>query len=247
MNSLYDIQQHLLNIFNQIEELEGELTPELDKQLEITQEDYRNKLENYAKVVTQYEADLLAIKEEKARLDARKKVIENRVKHLKEVMLNAITEFGPVETPLFKIGTRKSNSVELDDTRVNTLSREVFKFARELHANSIIAFGEDCDIDGMLKVINQNIEAELAFDGKEDEFIPYTIDDLLAVKVNINSESNIADLFTNKGKMLQAVLDNEMAFNIQDSTTKTDVKNLSKSLNNITIGKIETKTNLSIR
>lgn len=251
MNSLYDISQDFLNIFNEIEENDGELTPELEKQLKITRENYNTKGEVYCKIIKQYENYINEIKEEKARLDKRKKVLENRIKRLKDRLLDAINQFGPIETSLFKIGTRKSNSIEINSNRLHTLNTAIIKFAKEIHNNGLITFGEDNDIEGMLDVINANLKAENEYDKEygitDKDFIPFTIQDLEAAKINISNESNIYDLFKYNAGMLEAVLNNEAVFNIEDVEDKTYIKELSKVTDNITIAKVKTDNNLSIR
>ena len=46
MANIYQISQELLNIFDIIEENEGELTPELEEQLAITRESFNEKIKN---------------------------------------------------------------------------------------------------------------------------------------------------------------------------------------------------------
>lgn len=251
MESLYNISQNLLRIFDELEDNGGELTMELAKELEITQENYAAKLENYAKVVQQYKKDIEVIKAEKERLDKRKKTFENRIKRLEDAMLNAVNNFGGVETGLFKIGTRKTKSTEIAAERIDYLNKALFHFAGEIHENGVIAFGEDCDVQGMLDVINANAEAEHEYcygkDNTANPFIPYTVDDLTAINVNISSKSSIMDLFTKKSGMLEAVLNNNMYFDVAQDNSKTEIKKLIESGLDITIADIKSENKLSIR
>ena len=243
MSSLYQINEELLRIFAEIEENDGEITPEQEELVAITAENRVEKLHNYAKIINSYKADCESIKLEKKRLDRRKEIFENRIKRLEDIMLKNVELFGPVETSLFKIGTRKSKSVEIDNERIYKLNRAVFNFAREIHDNGVIAFGEDCDVQGMLDAINANLKAE----STNDDFVPYSVEDLSAIKVNINSKSSVLDLFVQKDGMLEAVLDNEANFNIDTDISKTELKQELINMPNITIGEIKEKENLSIR
>ena len=58
MSNIYNIQQNLLSIFEQIEENEGELTPELELALQINQANFKNKVRDYTKVIQQFETDI---------------------------------------------------------------------------------------------------------------------------------------------------------------------------------------------
>lgn len=251
MSNLYQISQDLLNIFAEIEEYDGELTPELEEALAISENEYKEKIESYAKVVRNYKLDIESIDAEKKRLDSRKNVLKNRIDRLEKVMFEAVKQFGKVETPLFKIGTRKSTSTDLNLVRIDKLNRAVFNFAREIYNNGVLAFGDNCDLQGMIDAINANMKAEheastvLGYEG--GEYIPYTVEDLSACKININSSSTIADLFTHKDGALKALLENECNFDVQQDNNKTDIKNLLKNNVNITIGKLVDEEKLSIR
>ena len=53
MASIYNIQQDLLDIFDQIETNEGEITPELEEQLHISQDEFKDKIRSYTCVIHQ--------------------------------------------------------------------------------------------------------------------------------------------------------------------------------------------------
>lgn len=79
MSNLYSIEQELLNIFNELEDNGGELTPELEEKLKITEKDGRIKLENYCKFIKSIDADANACKEEYQRLSKKRKSYENNI------------------------------------------------------------------------------------------------------------------------------------------------------------------------
>ena len=243
--TLYDITNNFNTIFNEIEELDGELTPELEAQLAITEDNYKQKLENYACVVRDYESDVIAIKAEIERLNNRKKIIENRAERLKQRMFEAVQQFGKVETPKFKIGTRKSTVTNINIDRIDKLKRGIFDFAHEIHDNGVIAFGEECDIEGILAVVNNNIQAK--YNIPDEEWIPFTVNDLNVFKININSTQSILSLFTEKSGALEMLLDNEAKFNVDNEINKTELKTNLQTFGNITIGELNEKLSLSIK
>lgn len=244
--SLYDITEQLLSIFDQIEELEGELTPKLEEQLELTRENYNAKGEAYCKIIKQYENYITEIKEEKARLDKRKKVFENRVERLKKVLLEAINTFGPIETALFKIGTRKSNSIEIDENRITILNNAIINFAKDMYKNAVVEFGENIDLDGMIATINANIKADFEYIGRDD-FKPYTVDDLRAIDIKISDNTNLLDLFGDDESMLKLVLENQQRFTIDSDTNKSKFKDYLEIMPEITVAEKVQNVSLSIR
>lgn len=60
--NIYQIKQELISIFDELEENGGELTPELEEQLEISQEAFRDKIESYTNVIKLLECDIQGIK-----------------------------------------------------------------------------------------------------------------------------------------------------------------------------------------
>lgn len=242
--SLYNIESNLQRIFNEIELNDGEITEELDEQLAIAQEEYIKKGESYASVINMFKGYIAQIKEEQERLNRRKKVFENRISRLENALFDAVQKFGPIETAKFKIGTRKSTSIEIDSERVTKLRNTVINLAKEIHSNGYINFG-DIDFDAFIAAINANAAPEAEAD--KEEFIPYTKEDLIALKVNINTRASLAELFEKKDGMLEAVLDNEMIFNVDNDMNKTEFKYDLGVWHNLTLGGVKENVKLSIR
>ena len=128
MANIYQIQQDLLAIFDVLEENGGELTPELEEQLAITQDCFKDKVESYTKVIRHYQGDLAAIKAETDRLKKLKERKEKTIERISKVVIEAIETFGD-EKPKTKVkyidfGTgevsvRNTQAVELYDSNIN--------------------------------------------------------------------------------------------------------------------------------
>ena len=76
MASLYNISMELENLFAQIEEQEGEVTEEQLKELEITENNLLEKVDNYVKVIKEYKNSSEFCKKEKENIYARCSLIE---------------------------------------------------------------------------------------------------------------------------------------------------------------------------
>jgi hypothetical protein len=122
MTTLYDITQEQRFTLLEIEELGGELTPELEERLEITATQLNSKSMAYLEVITTKESFNSMIDAEIKRLQQLKKVNDNLVTRLKDNLLNAVKTFGSFEVGTHKFGTRKSSSIEVED--VNSLPSE---------------------------------------------------------------------------------------------------------------------------
>ncbi len=115
--TLYELQNQQLELNALLEEMGGELTPEIEEKLTIHENEIQNKMESYCKAIRCYESDIDGIKSEMERLKARKESSEKAVQRMKEAMLNAMTTFGmdKIQAGTFKIGTRKSQSLDVLD------------------------------------------------------------------------------------------------------------------------------------
>lgn len=120
--SLYNIAQDHRFTLLEIEEMAGELTPELEKKLEIQAHQLEQKSIAYLEVISTKENFNQLIDAEIKRLQAMKKSNSNIINRLKDNLLNAVKIFGSFNSGLHKFGTRKSSSVEVED--VNLLPNE---------------------------------------------------------------------------------------------------------------------------
>lgn len=120
--TLYKIEQDYIELIKQVEEMDGEITEEINEQLEINESQLQNKSIAYLSVIKEKESFTMLIDEEIKRLQALKKKNDNLIKNLKNKLLNAVNLFGTFEIGFTKFGTRKSESVIIED--VNELPNE---------------------------------------------------------------------------------------------------------------------------
>jgi len=112
--SLFAINEQQQELMFNIEEMDGELTPEIEQALEITKGELNQKSIAYLEVIQTKDALNLMIDNEIKRLQALKKRNSNVVSRLKDNLLMAVKTFGSYEVGLQKFGTRKSESIEVE-------------------------------------------------------------------------------------------------------------------------------------
>ena len=112
--NLYEITREALELASLLET--EELTPELEAALIINQEQLQTKAGNYAKVISNIQSDADAIETEIKRLKAMKDSKERAITRLKEAVREAmlVSNIDKIESPLFKLSLRRSESVEVD-------------------------------------------------------------------------------------------------------------------------------------
>ena len=117
--TLYKITEQQRYLLEEIEMMQGELTPEMEEQLVIQAHQLESKAEGYLSIITQKEDYINRIDAEIKRLQQLKKVNNNFVTRLKENLLQAVKTFGDFEVGLTTFSTRKSQSITVED--VNSL------------------------------------------------------------------------------------------------------------------------------
>jgi len=113
--SLFHISSEMMLIEQQLEDNGGELTPELEQALEITQKELQTKAFNYCKYIKHLESQISAAKiyEDQIRDYKQKKV--RAIEGLKNALKNAVDNFGKIETEFFTVSLRKSESIDIID------------------------------------------------------------------------------------------------------------------------------------
>tara|TARA_R110000765_G_scaffold354218_1_gene444305 strand:+ start:21 stop:509 length:489 start_codon:yes stop_codon:yes gene_type:complete len=120
--TLYDIKKEYLELIQEVEEMEGELTPETEYRLKINSNELQNKAIAYHSYILSKDSFNMQIDSEIKRLQALKKKNNNVIENLKSRLIGAIQTFGEFTVGTNTFGLRKSERVEIED--VNLLPKE---------------------------------------------------------------------------------------------------------------------------
>ena len=213
--NIWQIQQELLDIFNELEENGGELTPELEDKLNITQSEFKNKIENYLYVIKKTESDINACDAEAKRLTALKKSKQNTVDRIKSVMAKAIEQFGDenkngnrfIDLGTAKITVRTSNKVIVNDDFAENLVNSTFDevrsmvFTKELQSNDLkdLLTVPENKLDGVTANISIDVPLKDLYKDNGDAFIKsiFAYGKYFKVKANISKTELKANLEDN--------------------------------------------------
>lgn len=160
--SIYQIENEYRLLAENLIESGGELTPEIESQLQISKADLQNKSVSYSFVIKQLESDISQIDAEIKRLNDLKKARSKTVEKLEETLKDAMVLFDiqKIETPLVNISLRNSESVEV--LHLALLSEEYKKCstpvwsADKIKIKEAIKAGEA--VEGAILVKNQSIQ-----------------------------------------------------------------------------------------
>lgn len=205
--SIFKIDKELYSLYDEIEEAGGEITPEIEEKLELNGQEMTNKVKSITNYINKLKADLLAIKSETDRLAKLKKSKENTIKGLTNIVLFAIKKYGKedksgkkwIDWGTGKVTIRKSESVEVDDKKVENLI-DVLKttvvngiYTNTLHQSSSI------DSQSLLDAAIHNAQIEGDITNSEVE-----VEDMDDIIVNVTIPVTMAKLLYGDGYMLLA-------------------------------------------
>jgi hypothetical protein len=129
--SMYHIRAEHLGLLKEIEEAEGELTPEMEMALALTEEEFEDKAISYGFVVKSFEDVEEVLDKEIKRLQELKKKAGKRAEKFKDTLNKAMKEFGfeKIQTETLTLSYRKSKPVELaegfEDSFLENVSIEI--------------------------------------------------------------------------------------------------------------------------
>ena len=115
--SLYNITEEQIALMNAIEEAEGELTPELEAQLAINEDNFIAKSNDYTKMIQYYKGFAEQAKAEKMRVAALQQQAERNVERMTNMLVTAMQAFGrdKVTTDTAILSLRHSQALIVDD------------------------------------------------------------------------------------------------------------------------------------
>lgn len=214
MSNLFDIEQSFLNIFEELEENGGELTPELEDALNITQENFINKIKSYVNVIKSYKNDLDAVKCESNRLKDYKTTKNNTLERLNNRVIEAVEKFGDtnkngvnfVDYSTGKVSIRKTKSITIDEELFNKITS-----ALSLYFDTFSNISSEKDVlDYLVNNCGLNV----------------TEDDLRYIVYSVQREYNIIDLIKNFNKIKEINENfNSSDFTIDKGSLKEDIYN----------------------
>lgn len=230
MASIFEIQNDLAELFAQIEDNGGELTEELSDKLTITQEEFKDKVQSYVNAIKSLECDLAAIKDEKDRLDTLKKSKEKTIDRLKEILANAINNYGDrnkSENPFVDFGTGKvsicqTESIEVNEAVANCFTNRVLNFFSWLKFTNTFQI-EDMSAEKIRNYANLSKSSE---EGEEPIELHITEEDLDYLGANLNLKLNLRDLISTEGgrNLMQTIINYTSAIVMKPDINKVSVK-----------------------
>lgn len=253
--NIWQIQQELLSIFDELEENGGELTEELEQQLAISQEDFRSKVESYTNVIKSIKVDITAIDQETKRLSELKKSKTAVIDRLSKVIINAVELFGETTKnggKFFDYGTgkvsiRNSQKVEIDNEKLECMANEYAKCIAFENMLGAASNRENITHEEMIqrcqehKTTNENTVVDTPYD--------ITKDDIDYSSFTISITAGMEDMLCGEGYNAIKNLVNTFGTNLSvtPKVSKDRIKYAITSNEDITVGEIVPNQTLTIK
>ena len=156
MKNLFNIDAELYEVYSEIENNGGEMSPELEAALEITEAERMTKGEGYVYVIKQLKSQSDLLKAEAKRLLEIAKQYENSGDKLADRLLQSVIAHGQIKTAFVTISTRKSKSVSITDESL--LKAEYLRIKTEPNKTAIKeALESGQEVQGALIVENYSL------------------------------------------------------------------------------------------
>jgi hypothetical protein len=156
MKNLFNIDAELYEVYSEIENNGGEMSPELEAALEISEAERMTKGEGYVYVIKQLKSQAELLKAEAKRLMEIAKQYENSADKLADRLLQSVISHGQIKTAFVTISTRKSKSVSITDESL--LKAEYLRIKTEPNKTAIKeALESGQEVQGALIVENYSL------------------------------------------------------------------------------------------
>lgn len=266
--SLYSITDELRTILNSAMENDGEISQEEFDKLTITEQNFKEKIEDYCKAIAINKYDVDACKCEKKRINDGQQVKANLIERLKLKLLEAVIEFGQakeskngitytIDAGTFKLFTKNLITFVAEEYRTNLLKNTLLSYFKELFINKVLVAddftekgNEEDEVNVMLGAVNGIAKSKFEDDVEnkeiplylaDSEWIDFTIEDLKALNFYFKFNINAYDLIACGTYIAQAYC-NELGL-VSVDTNVTPIT----EVDNITIGQNKINTSLTIK
>ena len=240
--NLFEISNDFRMLLDNIEECDGEITPEIEEALTITEENGRKKIDDYVKAIKAVESDIEACKLEKKRIAEVQERKQRLLDKLKSVVTNYVSEFGNttktggryIDCPTYKVSVRNSDSCEIDNEFINKCNVCVTSMITRLAYNNML--GRDLDYKDL---VYNTIKEELGYEISDEVF--------KLIKVSVNFAVNADQLFDSDNENLLKAYSEADAVDFNLSSSKTDCKNAIKSGTFVPFATLSVNKSLNIK
>lgn len=256
MANIYNLKNELLDIFAELEENGGELTPEIEAALKVNQETAKEKISDYSNVIKMLKADISEIDREIKRLNELKNRKKKTIEQITQIVVEALDYYGEtsksgtkfLDYGTGKVSTRTTTVFETNNDNLNGLIKSVISSYEYLHQNNQLDVDNCLDMDLFRDAMANNKQRI----GEEEYSCPVNITQFEVDKIDAKFSFTIPlnTMFNGNGYQLMKYL-TELTSNyeIAPSVDKNMMKKLASSNSDTikNIGYCKQNVNITIK
>lgn len=256
MANIYNLKNELLDIFAELEENGGELTPEIEAALKVNQETAKEKISDYTNVIKMLKADISEIDNETKRLKELKDRKKKTIEQITQIVVEALDYYGEtsksgtkfLDYGTGKVSTRTTTVFETDDDNLNGLIKSVISSYEYLHQTNQLDVDNCLNMD-LLRDAMANNKQRI---GEEEYSRPVNITPFEVDKIDAKFSFTIPlnKIFAGNGYQLMKYLTEITSnYEIAPSVDKNTMKKLASSDSNTikNIGYCKQNVNITIK
>lgn len=227
--TIFQLNEEMLDVFAELEDNGGEITPELEEKLKNNGEAITNKVKNCCNFINGLKSDLSAIKSETDRLKSLAKSKESTINAITNIVIWAIENYGTedkkgkkwIDWHTGKVSVRPSTVCEVEQDKIDTLCKIVsLTFANGAFCNTLDG-NDSIDVPALIDALQHNKDEEL---GNIDP-IEIEESDLKDISVDVTMSVPLSSILANNGyKTVAAIVQNTNNYKIKGSVDKALLK-----------------------
>lgn len=249
--TLFNIQAELDALFDTIEENGGEINEEIEKALEVTQNNLVDKLNDYVSAIKRAKLEVSACKDEKKHIDDVRKRNEKRIDMMNAAVRDAVLRFGSenkngnryIDLGFNKVTVTPSRATVIDEKFINAVIEGTEEFIRQLVSKGNVS-EEYKDVSNLLynliSYLNDDMKVKFGDDARE-----VTVADITQIQCSVVVTDSIAGIITDQQRIIESFYSTNSE--IVNATNATLVKKLTESGMTVSFASPSPEYTVSIR
>ena len=222
--NIFNIDKQLEHIYAEIEDNDGEITPDIEEALAVTEANFKSKIESYCELVKQVTYDVEAVNSEIMRLQDLKKRKLGSLESIKRLLVSFIEKYGEVtksgnkyiDYGIGKVSVRSNKVCVTNDTLIDSVSSGLFSYLNMLAYNKQLQCTDGLEDAELLDAIEE-------YTGNDN----VSLADIKDITTNISFDIPLADLIKGDGyRFVGSFIDYIKDFKTKSKVNKTELKKL---------------------
>lgn len=249
--SIFQIDAELMNVFQELEENGGELTPEMEEILKNGSEAITSKVKSMCNYIDCLKSDKDLIDKELDRLKALKKSKDSAISNITKLVVWAIERYGVtdkkgkqwIDWKTGKVSIRPSKSVEVYQDKIDAVADNVNMIFTNAAFMNTISDAKSIDVPSLIDTLQHNQDEE-----GHNNPIEVEETDLSAINVDVIMSVPLTNIFDGTGfRAVANIVTNTNNYKFKAYVDKTKLKEMIIDGTAVNLGEIKDNKNINVK